>query len=103
MNIFFRSLLFCFLLLSYTTEAQVKQQSIPRVDQMADMPKSFKIIDYNKLAHNFDEVVYDIIHNLIKIMGQLIVINNLKRLWHICHLIYTRNGLLLYLCFSCVA
>ena len=59
MNIFLKSLLFYFLLLYVNVEAQVKQQPIPRVDQMADVPKPFKIIDYNKLAHNFDEVVYD--------------------------------------------
>lgn len=50
-----------FLLLSYTfsTNAQTKQVSIARVDQMADMPKPFEIIDYNKLAHDFDATVYD--------------------------------------------
>jgi len=59
MNIFFRVLLFSFLLAGNILLAQVKQHSISRVDAMADMPKPFKIIDYNKLAHDFDKVVYD--------------------------------------------
>ena len=39
--------------------AQVKQQNIPRVDQMPDLPKPLQIIDYKKLALQFDKTVYD--------------------------------------------
>ncbi|MDV6169752.1 hypothetical protein R1T16_15045 [Flavobacterium sp. DG1-102-2] len=59
MNIFYRFLLFGFLITGISINAQVKQQAIPRVDKMADMPKPFEIIDYYKLAHNFDTTVYD--------------------------------------------
>ncbi|RZK03213.1 MAG: hypothetical protein EOO46_18065, partial [Flavobacterium sp.] len=59
MNTYFKATIICFLLLNLPVEAQVKQQSIPRVDLMADVPKPFGIIDYNKLAKDFDAVVYD--------------------------------------------
>ena len=59
MNIFFKATILCFLLLSQAVDAQIKQQSIPRVDQMADVPQPFGIIDYNKLAHDFDATVFD--------------------------------------------
>lgn len=39
--------------------AQVAQKPIPRVDQMADMPKPYGIIDYNKMAKDFDATVFD--------------------------------------------
>lgn len=39
--------------------AQVTQRPIPRVDQMADMPKPYGIIDYNKMAKDFDATVFD--------------------------------------------
>jgi hypothetical protein len=39
--------------------AQVKQQKIARVDQMANLPEPFQIIDYKKLAVRFDSTVYD--------------------------------------------
>ncbi|RZJ70628.1 MAG: hypothetical protein EOO49_13325 [Flavobacterium sp.] len=39
--------------------AQVKQNAIPRVDQMTNSPKPFGIIDYRKLALDFDKTVYD--------------------------------------------
>jgi len=42
-----------------TALAQVKQQRIPRVDQMPDLPGPLKIIDYKKLALQFDHTVYD--------------------------------------------
>ena len=45
--------------LNLNLTAQVKQQNIPRVDQMANLPKPFYIIDYNKLSHDFDATVYD--------------------------------------------
>ncbi|MEP7142512.1 MAG: hypothetical protein ABI707_06565 [Ferruginibacter sp.] len=42
-----------------TVDAQVKQQKIPRVDQMPYLPKPLQIIDYKKLALRFDSTVYD--------------------------------------------
>ena len=39
--------------------AQVKQLQLQRVNQMADFPKPFMIIDYKKLAHRFDSTIYD--------------------------------------------
>ena len=39
--------------------AQVKQQKIPRVDMMPNLPAQLQIIDYRKLALDFDSVVYD--------------------------------------------
>jgi hypothetical protein len=59
MNIFSKAAVLCFLLVNAGISAQVKQQPIPRVDQMADLPQPFKIIDYNKLAHDFDATVFD--------------------------------------------
>ena len=59
MNTYFKATIICFLLLNLPVEAQVKQQSISRVDLMADVPKPFGIIDYNKLAKDFDATVYD--------------------------------------------
>jgi len=59
MNTIFKAAGLCLLFLSLNVSAQIKQQSIPRVDQMADFPKPFEIIDYNKLAHDFDAVVFD--------------------------------------------
>ncbi|ALM50662.1 hypothetical protein AMR72_02415 [Flavobacterium psychrophilum] len=55
----FISVLFGFLLTGASLIAQVKQQAIPRVTMMTDMPEPFKIIDYYKLAHDFDNTVYD--------------------------------------------
>lgn len=59
MNISIKTAGICLLALSLNANAQVKQQNIPRVDQMADVPKPFQIIDYNKLAHDFDKTVFD--------------------------------------------
>lgn len=59
MNTIFKATIICFLSVSLSVLAQVKQQSIPRVDQMADVPKPFGIIDYNKLAKDFDATVFD--------------------------------------------
>ena len=39
--------------------AQVTQQKIARVDQMPNLPQPLEIIDYKKLAVNFDKTVYD--------------------------------------------
>ncbi len=47
------------ILFTIAASAQVKQQNIPRVDQMPFLPKPLQIIDYKKLAHQFDRTVYD--------------------------------------------
>ncbi len=46
-------------LVSTSSFGQVPQRSIERIDQMPDLPKPFNIIDYNKLAKDFDKTVYD--------------------------------------------
>jgi hypothetical protein len=51
-------LLFLFLL-SATTQAQIRQIPIDRVQQMADLPQPLQIIDWKKMALNFDRTVYD--------------------------------------------
>lgn len=48
-----------FLFAGCSAGAQVQQRNIPRVDGMADMPKPFEIIDYNKMAKDFDATVFD--------------------------------------------
>ena len=50
-----------FLLLSLiiSSSSFARQVNIDRVDQMADFPKPFKIIDYKKLSQDFDKTVYD--------------------------------------------
>ena len=60
MNKYIKSCALLLLLLSLNAAAQVKQQPIERVNQMAEMPKPFGIIDYNKLAKDFDAKVYDL-------------------------------------------
>jgi hypothetical protein len=60
MKIYLRAAVLCFLLVCLNTNAQVKQKHIARVDQMADMPAPFGIIDFNKLAKDFDATVYDL-------------------------------------------
>jgi hypothetical protein len=37
----------------------VTQSSIKRIDSMPNLPKPFKIIDFNQLAKNYDDLVYD--------------------------------------------
>ncbi|MDN3587127.1 hypothetical protein QWY86_10640 [Pedobacter aquatilis] len=39
--------------------AQVKQLSLNRVDEMADVPQPLKIIDWKLMAQNFDKTIYD--------------------------------------------
>jgi len=46
-------------LLFVPAAAQVKQQNLQRVDQMPNLPQPFQIIDYKKLALQFDSTVYD--------------------------------------------
>jgi len=58
----FLKIIFAFVLFSFcemTATAQVKQQKIPRVDQMPNLPKPLQIIDYEKLAVQFDSTVFD--------------------------------------------
>lgn len=50
---------FLFMIACITAGAQVKQQSIPRVNKMADIPRPLNIIDYKALALKFDRTVYD--------------------------------------------
>lgn len=54
---------FKFTLLSLLTAAaltaQVQQKAIPRVDKMPDMPSHFEIVDYHKLARDFNTTVFD--------------------------------------------
>ncbi len=38
---------------------KVKQQNIPRVDKMPNLPQPLEIIDYQKLALKFDSTLYD--------------------------------------------
>lgn len=59
MNTFIKITTSCLFVLSLTAAAQVKQQQIPRVDQMPNLPQPLKIIDYKKLALDFDKTVYD--------------------------------------------
>ena len=37
----------------------VQQETIHRVEQMPNLPKPFKIMDFNKVAKNYDKLVYD--------------------------------------------
>lgn len=37
----------------------VEQIKVPRIDSMPDIPKPFKIIDFNRIAKNYDSLVYD--------------------------------------------
>jgi hypothetical protein len=48
-----------FILFGINGTAQVQQQKIARVDQMPNLPQPLEIIDYKKLAVNFDQTVYD--------------------------------------------
>ncbi|MEO6547002.1 MAG: hypothetical protein ABIN94_03355 [Ferruginibacter sp.] len=56
-RIVFFSTLLCFA--GATLKAQVKQQKIPRVEQMPYLPKPLQIIDYKALALRFDKTVFD--------------------------------------------
>ena len=44
---------------SSTAWAQVQQKAIDRVNQMPDIPRPFKIIDFTALAKDFDQKIYD--------------------------------------------
>lgn len=51
--------IFLFICVATSLMAQVKQQTLTRVDQMPFLPKPLQIIDYKKLALEFDKTVYD--------------------------------------------
>ncbi|MEO5650477.1 MAG: hypothetical protein ABIR03_11220 [Ginsengibacter sp.] len=53
--------LLCFLFASCETtkNASVDQRYLTRIDEMADVPQPLKIIDYKKLALQFDSTVFD--------------------------------------------
>ena len=59
MNTFIKITTSFLLVFSLNATAQVKQQNIARVDQMPNLPQPLKIIDYKKLALDFDKTVYD--------------------------------------------
>ncbi|WP_445955536.1 hypothetical protein [Yeosuana sp.] len=43
----------------FTIENPVDQLQLSRVDSMPNLPKPFKIIDFNRLAKDYDKLVYD--------------------------------------------
>lgn len=53
------SLLFAFYSCAQPTLLPVAQTSLPRVDQMPDLPQPLKIIDWNKKAVQFDSLVFN--------------------------------------------
>ena len=57
-KIFFTCLL-ALIVVSSTAWAQVQQKPIDRVNQMPDIPRPFKIIDFTALAKDFDRKIYD--------------------------------------------
>ncbi|MEO6722279.1 MAG: hypothetical protein ABIN67_18065 [Ferruginibacter sp.] len=60
MNNIFKILLACFFTCcGIIAKAQVRQQKIPRVEQMPSLPKPLQIIDYKNLALRFDRTVFD--------------------------------------------
>ena len=62
MNNFFKIILGSLFLIFCTliSVAQVKQQKLERVEQMPYLPQPLQIIDYKKLAVQFDKTVYDL-------------------------------------------
>lgn len=59
MNVFSKISYSGFLFIAIGCSAQNPQKAIPRVDQMPDKPSPFEIIDYQKLALDFDKTAYD--------------------------------------------
>jgi len=43
----------------YEITSSITQESIHRVEEMPNLPKPFKIIDFNEMAKNYDKLVYD--------------------------------------------
>ena len=54
-------ILICFFFASCNAQKAIPvvQQNLQRIDEMADIPQPLKIIDYKKLALQFDSTVYD--------------------------------------------
>lgn len=44
---------------AYVTDKPIHQLQLSRVDSMPNLPKPFKIIDFNKIAKDYDRLVYD--------------------------------------------
>src|SRR6478609_7592500 len=59
MKTYFKLTIAGLLFLSISTEAQVVQKKIARVEQMPNLPQPFEIIDYKELALRFDKTVFD--------------------------------------------
>src|SRR6187431_235697 len=59
MKTYFKIAIVTLLFLSISTEAQVIQKNIARVEQMPNIPAHLEIIDYKKLALDFDKTVFD--------------------------------------------
>jgi hypothetical protein len=60
MKYFLKSLFGFLLLFAFTkSEGQVEQKKLPRVSQMAQLPHPFRIIDFKKLALQFDSTVFN--------------------------------------------
>lgn len=47
------------LIIILSVNAQPGQQSLARIDEMADFPRPFQIIDFKSLSKNFDKTVFD--------------------------------------------
>jgi hypothetical protein len=59
MKTYFKIVIAGLLLFSINIEAQVAQKKIARVEQMPNVPAHLEIIDYKKLALDFDKTVFD--------------------------------------------
>lgn len=60
MRFFFSKVLFFVLALALNvSKAQVKQVSLNRVDEMADLPQPLQIIDWKLMSKKFDQTIYD--------------------------------------------
>lgn len=59
MKTYFKLTIAGLLFLCISTEAQVVQKKIARVEQMPNIPAHLEIIDYKKLALDFDKTVFD--------------------------------------------
>ena len=58
----FSILLLFFLVFAISViQAQVKQISLSRVDEMADLPQPLHIIDWKQLSKRFDKTIYDFV------------------------------------------
>ena len=58
-NLIFIFTFFFFVSCNSPEAVPVKQQSLQRVNEMPDLPQPFQIINYKKLALDFDSTVYD--------------------------------------------